>query len=169
MFNQQFHAFITGENPHAQIANGGGSHHTATPWQQFVPSVWTRPTRSLRMVSPHMIPPSAFVANSMPSSTAGWFPNSGASYHVTSDANNLQQLTPFEGHDQIFTRNDQCLNIEFTGSNSFFSPCPPHTHLTLKNILPVPFITKNLMSVSKFSKDNNVYFLFNANKCLVKS
>ena len=30
-------------------------------------------------------------------------------------------------------------------------------------------ITKNLISVDQFCKDNNVYFLFNANECLVKS
>src|SRR4051812_29006316 len=51
----------------------------------------------------------------------------------------------------------------------FPSPYQPHTHLTLKNLLLVPSITKNLMSVSKFFRDNNVYFLFNADTCYVKS
>lgn len=121
------------------------------------------------MASPVMLPPSTFVANSMPSTSPAWFPDSGASYHVTSDAKNLQQLAPFEGHDQIFIGNGQGLHIGSAGSSSFISPSQPHTHLTLNNLLLVPSITKDLMSASKFSKDNNVYFLFTADKCLVKS
>lgn len=36
----------------------------------------------------------------------------------------------------------------------------PHTNFTLINLLLVPSITKNLVSVSQFAKDNNVYFEF---------
>ena len=102
------------------------------------------------------------------SPSGSWFPDSGASYHVTSDAKNLQHVTPFEGHDQIYIGNGQGLTIQSAGSSSFPSPFHPTTHLTLKNLLHVPAITKNLLSVSQFSKDNHVYFLFSADKCLVK-
>lgn len=40
---------------------------------------------------------------------------------------------------------------------------------TSNNILLVPFITKNLISVSQFSKDKHVYFLFSVDKFHVKS
>ena len=40
--------------------------------------------------------------------------------------------------------------------------------LSLKNLLHVPRITKNLLSVSKFAKDNSVFFEFHHNFCFVK-
>lgn len=39
----------------------------------------------------------------------------------------------------------------------------------MQNLLHVPQITKNLISVSKFAKDNNVYFEFHPSICCVKS
>lgn len=110
---------------------------------------------------------SAFVANSIPAASASWFPDSGAFFHVTSDAKNLQQLTPFESPDQIYMGNGQGLHIQSSGSSVFTSPIHPHTLLTFHNLIPT--ITKNLLSVSQFCRDNNVYFLFDANKCLVLS
>lgn len=41
--------------------------------------------------------------------------------------------------------------------------------LVLHNLLRVPSITINFIRVSRFSRDNNVYFQFNANESLVKS
>lgn len=92
------------------------------------------------------------MASTLPSTSTSWFPDLGASYHVTGDAKNLQQLTPFEGHEQIYIGNHEGLHIHSTGSSSFPSPFQPHTRLTLSKILLIPSITKNLMSVSKFSK-----------------
>jgi histone deacetylase 1/2 len=42
-------------------------------------------------------------------------------------------------------------------------------HLKLNDLLHVPNISKNLLSVSKFAKDNNVYFEFHPRYCYVKS
>lgn len=44
-----------------------------------------------------------------------------------------------------------------------------NTSSLLANLLHVPNITRNLISVSNFSKDNKVYFEFYPNKCFVKS
>ena len=43
-----------------------------------------------------------------------------------------------------------------------------NTAFILRNLLHVPHITKNLLSVSQFAKDNNVYFEFFPNDCYVK-
>ena len=43
------------------------------------------------------------------------------------------------------------------------------TTLSLHNLLHVPSINKNLVSVSQFAKDNNVYFEFFPNHCFVKN
>lgn len=40
--------------------------------------------------------------------------------------------------------------------------------LYLNNLLRVPLIRKNLLSVSRFAKDNNVYFWFYPQHCLVR-
>lgn len=51
----------------------------------------------------------------------------------------------------------------------FTSPFEPQTTLKLKNLLLVPSITKNLVSVSQFARDNNVFFEFHPDMCFVKS
>ena len=45
----------------------------------------------------------------------------------------------------------------------------PNFPLALDKLLLVPFVTKNLISVSKFFKDNHVFFEFHHNRCVVKS
>jgi len=39
--------------------------------------------------------------------------------------------------------------------------------LVLKDLLHVPEITKNLISISKFCRDNNIFFEFHSNTCYV--
>lgn len=73
------------------------------------------------------------------------------------------------GSDQVHVGNGQGLCTNSVGSLSFTSPFSPHTTLKLHNLLHVPSITKNLVSVSQFTKDNNVFFEFHPNTCFVKS
>jgi len=108
------------------------------------------------------------VANSDSNSSSSRFPDSGASFHVTNNSQNIQQTCPFEGPDQIIIGNGQGLNISAPGNSNFVSPFSPNGQLILKNMLLVPQITKNLISVSKFAKDNHVFFEFHANRCFVK-
>jgi histone deacetylase 1/2 len=77
--------------------------------------------------------------------------------------------TSFSDSDQVMLGNGQGLPIQSIGSAYFNSTHTPHTTLTLKNLLLVPSITKNLISVSQFAKDNHVYFEFHADKCFVKT
>lgn len=51
-----------------------------------------------------------------------WIQDSGASFHVTGESQNIQQLSPFEGPDQIYIGNGQGLPIHSTGSSTFISP-----------------------------------------------
>ena len=48
-----------------------------------------------------------------------WIPDSGASFHVTGESQNIQRIEPFEGPDQIFIGNGQGLPIAASGSSSF--------------------------------------------------
>lgn len=55
------------------------------------------------------------------------------------------------------------------GNTTFPSAHKPYVALTLNNLLLVPKITKNLISVSQFARDNRVYFEFHPDFCLIKS
>jgi histone deacetylase 1/2 len=173
--NNAYHGFHPAPrpayNPYGNSPSFGYGNTAVGPNFGFPPSqnVWMRPMNPPRPPTAPANVPSAFVTNAGPSTSGSWFPDSGASYHVTNDPNNLQQLTPFEGHDQIYIGNGQGLAISSAGSSTFSSPLLPHHSLTLNNLLLVPSITKNLISVSQFSKDNSVYFVFSADYCLVKS
>lgn len=136
-------------------------------------NTWSRPSYQPRLaplpVPQSQIPPNAMIANTTSVPSSAWFPDSGASYHVTNASQNIQQTTPFEGPDQIFIGNGQGLHIHSSGSSYFPSHSKPNTLLALHNLLLVPSITKNLISVSKFCLDNRVFFEFHADMCYVKS
>jgi len=91
------------------------------------------------------------------------------SFHVTGESQNIQQIEPFEGPDQTFIGNGQGLQIHSSGSSYFSSPYNSIVSLSLNHLLHVPNITKFFISVSKFAKDNSVYFEFHSNYCAVKS
>ena len=101
-------------------------------------------------------PPQAHLTSAQ-SSSQNWYPDSGASHHVTNVSQNIQQTTPFEGPDQIIIGNGQGLNINSSGVTSFKSPFNSQIPLVLNSMLFVPSITKNLMSVSQFCRDNSVF------------
>lgn len=82
---------------------------------------------------------------------------------------NLHSSTPYTGKSQVTMGNGQGAKIKSIGKSVFTSPIHPHINLVLNNLLHVPNITKNLLSVSRFSKDNQVSFEFNGANCLVKS
>lgn len=94
-----------------------------------------------------------------------WFPDSGATNHVTNDLNQLSINSEYTGPEKIHVGNGMGLPITHVGSASL------HVNsrvFHLKNLLHVPSITKNLLSVSQFCTDNNVYFEFNSTSCFVK-
>ena len=97
-----------------------------------------------------------------------WYPDSGATNHVTSDLNNLTFGIECHGYNKIHMGNGEGLNISHFG-HSVFSSLPFSSRiLYLKNLLRVSLITKNPISVSQFSKDNNAFFEFHHDSCFVK-
>ena len=46
---------------------------------------------------PPQAPPQANLATAGSAPSNSWYPDSGASHHVTNVSQNIQQLTPFEG------------------------------------------------------------------------
>ena len=98
-----------------------------------------------------------------------WYLDSGATHHLTNNMENLQISEEFKGTDQLIIGNGEGLSITHAGftflsqraSNSLFA----HSRIELKDILLVPSITKNLLSISKLTSDNPITVKFCGNVC----
>lgn len=85
-----------------------------------------------------------------------WYPDSGATNHVTNDLQNINVRGEYGGVGQIVVGNGKGLSIKHIGDSIL--PCFPHP-LCLRNMLHVPAITENLLTVA-LTYDNNLYFEF---------
>jgi hypothetical protein len=83
-----------------------------------------------------------------------WYADSGAGSHMTADASNLSftslpsSFTP----SSIIVGNGALLPVTATGSHTFSFP---QRNLILNNVLVSPHIIKNLISIRRFTTDNN--------------
>jgi hypothetical protein len=73
---------------------------------------------------------------------------------------------PYTRHDHVHTTNGTGMRIYHTSQSSIPTHTP--TLLHLKNVLHVPQVTHNLMSVKKLTLDNNVFGEFHPNDVFVK-
>lgn len=94
-----------------------------------------------------------------------WFLDSGATHHVTSDVNNLSSFIPYVGYEHLQVGNGTNLSISHRGHSSLSLASGD---LKLRDMLHVPHITKNLISISKFTKDNEVFIEFHLSFCVIK-
>jgi len=130
--------------------------HTAKycPFYKFIPIAAPNNNNSGLLKSPWQ--PKAHFATNSPHNNA-WLLDSGASHHVTSDLNNLSLHTPYNGPDDIMIGDGTGLPITHTGSTSLFHS---NKEFSLTDVLYVPNITKNLISISKFCISNNASIEF---------
>jgi hypothetical protein len=94
-----------------------------------------------------------------------WLTDSGASDHITANLNNLNQPIPFKGPEQVSVGNGQNLPIQNIGNTQLHTKSH---HFRLRNILHVPRIASNLLSVHKLCLHNNCSCYFDSNKLLVQ-
>ncbi|KAG8501158.1 hypothetical protein CXB51_003243 [Gossypium anomalum] len=116
--------------------------------------------------------PTSFVSHLIPSraptpftSDQLWYPNSGATNHITPEASNLTTAAPYTGTSHVTMGNGESIPIANVGSSTFLASSKL---LRLQNVLHVSSVCKNLMSVGQFAKDNGVYFEFHPFLCFVK-
>ncbi|KAM0014676.1 putative RNA-directed DNA polymerase [Helianthus debilis subsp. tardiflorus] len=99
------------------------------------------------------------------SSGAPWLTDTGSNSHVTPDLTSLDNSEAYLGNDSLHVGDGNPLPIVHIGSSQIYSPTKT---LNLSNILHVPQIKKNLLSVQKFCTDNDVFFEFHSSFFVVK-
>ena len=117
-------------------------------------------------------PGAAYLANFEGPADEGWYLDSGATHHLTNNTANMQVREEFNGSDQLIIGNGQGLPITHVGDANFVFKTSTaqhkHPHIALKDILFVPLITKNLLSISKLTSNNHLSVEFLGNICYVK-
>lgn len=96
---------------------------------------------------------------------ASWYPNSGATNHLTHVSPAPQITTAYTRPCKVLVGNGTTFRISAIDTSVIPIYSKP---LHLNNMLCTTCVTKNLLSVSQFSKENQVYFEFHASHCHVK-
>ena len=119
---------------------------------------------------PNRGPKASYLANMDAPADTNWYLDSGATHHLTNYMNNMHGAEPFAGNSKLVVGNGVgngvglCIthisSVVLRMQNTF-----NHFELKLNNILLVPKITKNLISISKLTSDNDVVVEFTDNFC----
>ncbi|KAL4353379.1 hypothetical protein GQ457_06G022380 [Hibiscus cannabinus] len=113
----------------------------------------------------HVCSASGHMRASVSSGQEKWIVDSGATHHTTPDASKVVNGTDYNGPCKLVVGNGHSLDI----CKTCHVVIPTRSRsLVINDLLHVPSITKNLISVSKFARDNDVYFELHAKQCLVK-
>lgn len=91
--------------------------------------------------------------------------DSGASHNLSADLNNLSIHSEYGGTDEVQIANGIGLPITHTGTSLLRYPS---RNFLLSDILCVPSARRNLLSVSKYTRDNNISMEFFPTYFLVK-
>uniref|UniRef100_A0A2N9I4T5 Integrase catalytic domain-containing protein n=1 Tax=Fagus sylvatica TaxID=28930 RepID=A0A2N9I4T5_FAGSY len=94
-----------------------------------------------------------------------WLTDTGATDHITANANNLSPQAPYQGQEQVSVGNGQNLPIQNIGNSQLHTK---YHKFQLRNVLHVPKIASNLLSVHKLCLDNNCSCYFDAKKLLIQ-
>jgi hypothetical protein len=95
-----------------------------------------------------------------------WHPDTGATHHITNDLTKLNLTSEeYSGSDQIRVGNGLGLSISHMGSATISNS---RRQFILKQLFLVPNIFKNLISISQFATDNDVFFEFHSSYFVIK-
>ena len=94
-----------------------------------------------------------------------WHPDIGMNFHATPDVLALSSIFEYLGTDQLHVGDGQGMPIQHTSKTSIPSL---NTSFHLNNVLYVPYLTKNLLYVQKFTDDNSYFFEFWPTRFLIK-
>ena len=99
----------------------------------------------------------AHVAISPSLASPPWLLDSGSSHYITANLNNLNLHAPNDGLDDVVIGDGTGLSITHSGSTYLSIPS---RSFTLQNVLCVPNMKRNLISISQFFKTNKTLVEF---------
>ncbi|KAF7149901.1 hypothetical protein RHSIM_Rhsim02G0228300 [Rhododendron simsii] len=136
-----------------QICDKGG-HDALHCWQRFN-----------HAYQPHEVP-QALAAMTLESPIdEDWLPDTGATSHMTGNRDKLFNLTSYTGRDYVMVGNGEKLKITHIGDAQLPAK---HNDILLHDVLLVPDIKKNLLSVSQLTSDLPCHFEFTSDGFVVK-
>ncbi|GJU90139.1 retrovirus-related pol polyprotein from transposon TNT 1-94 [Tanacetum coccineum] len=83
-----------------------------------------------------------------------WYVDSGATAHMTSSPDNVSHSAPHSGNMRVFFGNGDALPVSHIGQSMVSNK------ILLRDVLVIPKLTKNLLSISKLTMDHPVDVLF---------
>ncbi|KAH7655555.1 hypothetical protein IHE45_18G019600 [Dioscorea alata] len=104
---------------------------------------------------------SVFNSNSLPE----WLPDTGAASHMTPDPQLVEFISQYQGSTQVTVNNGNNLPISSIGKLTFSTYIRP---LHLNDVLMLPHLTANLLSVAKYVKNNSCLIEFHPFSYIVK-
>lgn len=94
-----------------------------------------------------------------------WYNDSDATDHITGDLDKLTSRERYTGQEKVHAANGSGMGIKHIGHATVHTHvCPLH----LNKVLHVPSATKSLLSVHRFTSDNNVFLEFHPDDFFVK-
>ncbi|XP_071694579.1 uncharacterized protein [Rutidosis leptorrhynchoides] len=154
--NNNHYSFSTGQGrraPHCQLCRTNGHYASVCP---KLPTC----ARQVHVVNPaHAFHSGCHITNN----PHVWCVDSGATTHMTPSSSILDSHTPYTGTDKVTIGDGTNLAITHHGFTTLSND------IKLLDVLVVPFITKNLLSVSKLTNDNPVDILFSNESFLIQN
>ena len=89
----------------------------------------------------------------------------GATDHITKELEKLAVRDKYHGGDHVHATNGIGMEISHVGHSTLHHP--PHK-IHLRNILHVPSASKNLVSINRLTRDNNVFLEFHPDHFVMK-
>lgn len=140
--------------PHCQLCHQNG--HYANQCPQLHSFASPSPMRDVDLAK-------AFLAKcQVTPSGPDWLVDSGASDHMVSSTGSVSNFEPYGGDSSMQFGNSNTLRISSIGSSKIANG------IHLRDVLLVPRLTKNLLSISKLTRDNPVDVLFFASSFFIQ-
>jgi hypothetical protein len=107
----------------------------------------------------------AGLATTLYDTDPNWYTNSDTTDHITGELDKLTMHDRYNGNDQIHAANGAGMEISRIGKS--IVPTPSRNRV-LNNVLHVPTVHKNLISVHRFTLNNNTFIEFHPYFFLIK-
>lgn len=88
-----------------------------------------------------------------------WYADNGANQHISATAVPVEDYNNYDGYDSIQTTNGEGMSISVVGNSLIHTPS---RKFQLQHILHVPQASTNLLSVHRFTTDNNCTITFSS-------